>query len=47
MKEIDDLKAWIIGCQGSYERRMKKLKGGIEKTKQKRQEQTGKPYRQQ
>lgn len=47
MKEIDELKAWIAGCKGSYDRRMKKLTNGIEKTKAKRQEQTGKPYRQQ
>lgn len=47
MKEIDDLRAWIAGCQGSYNRRMKKLQEGMKKTKEKRQEQTGKPYRQQ
>lgn len=44
---MDDLRAWIAGCQGSYERKMKRLKEGMDKTKQKRQEQTGKPYRQQ
>ena len=47
MKEIDDLKAWINGCKVSYEKRIKRLQEGIEKTKVKRQEQTGKPYRQQ
>lgn len=46
MKEIDDLKAWINGCNASYKRRMVRLNAGIEKTKTKRQERTGKPYRQ-
>lgn len=47
MKEMDDLRAWIAGCKCSYERRMKRLKEGAYNTKQKRQEQTGKPYHQQ
>lgn len=44
MKEMDELKRWIEGCNASYKQRMAKLEKGIEKTKTKRQEQTGKPY---
>jgi len=46
MNEIAELKRWILGCQDSYNKRIVKLQEGIEKTKQKRQEQTEKPYRQ-
>ena len=46
MKEIDLLNKWFLGCKASYDRRKKNLEEGIEKTKTKRQERTGKPYRQ-
>lgn len=47
MKEIAELRRWIVGCEASFKKRMQKLEEGIEKVNAKRQEQTGKPYQRQ
>jgi len=47
MKEIEHLKNTAKDCMDAVQGKLKKLDEGIEKVKAKRQEQTGKPYRQQ
>ena len=45
MTKLEELERWITGCKIAYQQRKKILQEGIERTNQKRQEQTGKPLR--
>lgn len=47
MKEIEHLKSTIKDCVNAVQGKLKRLDEGIEKVKQNRQEQTGKPYQKQ